>query len=239
MAADDLDGALELQNSTGFGLTAGLESLDPREIRRWLDRVEAGNVYVNRPITGAIVRRQPFGGWKQSSVGPTAKAGGPGYVNALCHWSDTAPDRLGAARTSYAAAWPRLEAGEDPSALRAEINLLRHRPLPSVVLRVEADADPIDVELCLLAASTVGTPVRTSAGDDDLAGALTGTARLRILGTPSTATRRTAHRAGVTVDERRPVADGEIELPRWTHEQALSITAHRYGRPVRRDALGL
>jgi RHH-type proline utilization regulon transcriptional repressor/proline dehydrogenase/delta 1-pyrroline-5-carboxylate dehydrogenase len=239
MAADDLDAALALQNSTGFGLTAGLESLDPSEIRRWLDRVEAGNAYVNRPITGAIVRRQPFGGWKQSSVGPTAKAGGPGYVPALCHWSDTVPDRVAVARTTYPAVWSRLEAGEDPSALRAEINLLRHRPLPSVVLRLEADADPVDVELCLLAASTVGTPVRTSEGDDDLADVLAGSARLRILGTPSDATRRTAHRAGVTVDERRPVADGEIELLRWTHEQALSITAHRYGRPVRRDTLGL
>ena len=185
MAADDLDAAIELQNSTGFGLTAGLESLDPSEIRRWLDRVEAGNVYVNRPITGAIVRRQPFGGWKQSSVGPTAKAGGPGYVPALCHWSDTVPDRLALARTSYPAAWSRVEAGEDPSALRAEINLLRHRPLPSVVLRVEVDADPVDVELCLLAASTVGTAVRVSEGDDDLADDLAGSARLRILGTPS------------------------------------------------------
>ena len=42
--------------------------------------IEAGNLYVNRPITGAIVGRQPFGGWKASSVGPGAKAGGPNYV---------------------------------------------------------------------------------------------------------------------------------------------------------------
>ena len=44
---------------------------------RWLDRVEVGNAYVNRHTTGAIVRRQPFGGWKRSSVGRGAKTGGP------------------------------------------------------------------------------------------------------------------------------------------------------------------
>src|SRR3712207_8560171 len=52
-----------------FGLTAGLHSLDAAEVRQWLDSVEAGNLYVNRGITGAIVRRQPFGGWKRSAVG--------------------------------------------------------------------------------------------------------------------------------------------------------------------------
>ena len=62
-----------------YGLTAGIHSLDPVEVEHWLDRVQAGNLYVNRGITGAIVRRQPFGGWKRSSVGTVAKAGGPNY----------------------------------------------------------------------------------------------------------------------------------------------------------------
>ena len=51
-----------------------------------LDRVEAGNLYVNRGITGAIVQRQPFGGWKRSSVGAGAKAGGPNYLIGLGAW---------------------------------------------------------------------------------------------------------------------------------------------------------
>ncbi len=75
-----LQEALEVQNGTDYGLTAGLHSLDPNEINYWLDRVEAGNVYVNRGITGAIVQRQPFGGWKLSSVGASTKAGGPNYL---------------------------------------------------------------------------------------------------------------------------------------------------------------
>mgnify|MGYP001806563685 CR=1 FL=1 len=80
MRARDLDEALDLQNATAFGLTAGLHSLDTDEVQYWLDHVEAGNLYVNRGITGAIVRRQPFGGWKRSSVGGSTKAGGPSYV---------------------------------------------------------------------------------------------------------------------------------------------------------------
>ncbi|MCU1405317.1 MAG: aldehyde dehydrogenase family protein, partial [Glaciihabitans sp.] len=86
MTAATLDDAIELQNATRFGLTAGLHSLDDVEIERWVDAVDAGNLYVNRGITGAIVRRQPFGGWKRSSVGPGAKAGGPNYLPTLGSW---------------------------------------------------------------------------------------------------------------------------------------------------------
>ena len=87
MRADSLDEALELQNATAFGLTGGLHSLDEEEIERWTEAVEVGNAYVNRHITGAIVRRQSFGGWKASSIGPGAKAGGPNYVAQLGTWS--------------------------------------------------------------------------------------------------------------------------------------------------------
>lgn len=80
MRARDLDEALDLQNGVAYGLTAGLHSLDVDEVEYWLENVEAGNLYVNRGITGAIVRRQPFGGWKRSSVGGSTKAGGPSYV---------------------------------------------------------------------------------------------------------------------------------------------------------------
>jgi RHH-type proline utilization regulon transcriptional repressor/proline dehydrogenase/delta 1-pyrroline-5-carboxylate dehydrogenase len=89
MTAATLDEAIELQNATDYGLTAGLHTLDPAELATWLDRVEAGNLYVNRGITGAIVRRQPFGGWKKSSVGAGAKAGGPNYLVHLGSWRPT------------------------------------------------------------------------------------------------------------------------------------------------------
>jgi len=87
MRTSTLDEAIRLQNAPSFGLTAGIHSLDPAEVTQWLRAVEAGNLYVNRGITGAIVRRQPFGGWKRSSVGGGAKAGGPNYLAALGDWA--------------------------------------------------------------------------------------------------------------------------------------------------------
>ncbi|MGF6822134.1 RHH-type proline utilization regulon transcriptional repressor/proline dehydrogenase/delta 1-pyrroline-5-carboxylate dehydrogenase [Microbacterium sp. ZKA21] len=86
MHAPTLERAIELQNAVAYGLTAGLHTRDPDELALWLDRVEAGNLYVNRGITGAIVQRQPFGGWKRSSVGPGAKAGGPNHLIGLGTW---------------------------------------------------------------------------------------------------------------------------------------------------------
>jgi RHH-type proline utilization regulon transcriptional repressor/proline dehydrogenase/delta 1-pyrroline-5-carboxylate dehydrogenase len=87
MVAESLDEAIALQNAVEYGLTAGIHSLDAAEVARWLDTAQAGNLYVNRGITGAIVRRQPFGGWKRSTVGASAKAGGPNYLLTLGSWN--------------------------------------------------------------------------------------------------------------------------------------------------------
>lgn len=86
MHAHSLAHAIELQNAVAYGLTAGLYTQNPDDLAMWLDRVEAGNLYVNRGITGAIVQRQPFGGWKRSSVGAGTKAGGPNYLIGLGSW---------------------------------------------------------------------------------------------------------------------------------------------------------
>ena len=90
MHVPSLARAIELQNAVAYGLTAGLFTQDPEDLAVWLDRVEAGNLYVNRGITGAIVQRQPFGGWKRSAVGPGAKAGGPNYLVGLGSWRSSA-----------------------------------------------------------------------------------------------------------------------------------------------------
>ena len=86
MTAATLDEAIALQDAVPYGLTAGIHSLDAAEVSHWIDTVQAGNLYVNRGITGAIVRRQPFGGWKRSTVGTSAKAGGPNYLLTLGSW---------------------------------------------------------------------------------------------------------------------------------------------------------
>ena len=79
-AVDSLDEALERANAVPFGLTAGLFADDEHEIATFLDRIEAGVVYVNRSAgatTGAWPGVQPFGGWKRS--GTAGKAGGGPY----------------------------------------------------------------------------------------------------------------------------------------------------------------
>jgi RHH-type proline utilization regulon transcriptional repressor/proline dehydrogenase/delta 1-pyrroline-5-carboxylate dehydrogenase len=76
--ADDLSHAIEIANDTEYGLTAGLFSRSPKNIKRVSQEIEAGNFYINRPCTGAVVSRQAFGGLKNSSIG--FKAGGPNYL---------------------------------------------------------------------------------------------------------------------------------------------------------------
>ena len=90
---NNFEEAIDIQNSSDFGLTGGVHSLDPKEIELWREKVEVGNAYINRGTTGAIVQRQPFGGWKDSCVGPGPKAGGPNYVAAFCDWSDGEPPK--------------------------------------------------------------------------------------------------------------------------------------------------
>ncbi|MDR2454838.1 MAG: bifunctional proline dehydrogenase/L-glutamate gamma-semialdehyde dehydrogenase [Bifidobacteriaceae bacterium] len=90
MRAETLEQAVAWANQVDYGLTSGLHSLDRAEIEYWLEHIHAGNIYVNRTITGAIVRRQPFGGWKRSAVGAGAKAGGPNYLIGLADWAPAA-----------------------------------------------------------------------------------------------------------------------------------------------------
>ncbi|GAA4747717.1 bifunctional proline dehydrogenase/L-glutamate gamma-semialdehyde dehydrogenase [Amnibacterium soli] len=185
MAADDLDEAIAVQNEVSYGLTAGLQSLEPSEIARWIDGVEAGNLYVNRGTTGAIVGRQPFGGWKRSSVGAGTKAGGPNYLVGLGGWvrdgaaapatarlepavarvvaaasslGDEARAFVSAGAASDQAAWQdEFGATRELAGLGVERNLLRYRPVP-VTVSVGEDAEPGAVLRVIAAATRAGAP---------------------------------------------------------------------------------
>jgi RHH-type proline utilization regulon transcriptional repressor/proline dehydrogenase/delta 1-pyrroline-5-carboxylate dehydrogenase len=189
MTARTLHQAIEWQNATDYGLTAGIHSLDAKEVNTWIDSVQAGNLYVNRGTTGAIVQRQPFGGWKRSSVGTTAKAGGPNYLTHLGSWrprplraaespqlSDEVSQLLAAARphvggvehrqltaaaTSDHIAWTR-EYGvlKDVSKLGVERNVFRYVPVP-VVIRFDGSFLPELIRV-LLAATRTGAPITVS-----------------------------------------------------------------------------
>ncbi len=78
MKAANLDEALRIANGTAYALTGGFYSRSPENIRRVKREFRVGNLYINRKITGALVSRQPFGGFKMSGVG--SKAGGPDYL---------------------------------------------------------------------------------------------------------------------------------------------------------------
>jgi RHH-type proline utilization regulon transcriptional repressor/proline dehydrogenase/delta 1-pyrroline-5-carboxylate dehydrogenase len=136
-----LSEAIHLVNATGYGLTSGLESLDEREQAEWREGIRAGNLYINRSTTGAIVLRQPFGGMGKSSFGPGMKAGGPNYVAQLLSFTDRA-----------AAANNRL------------VQQTRLRDLQERLLAVEIDAPPGEVTRVVAAISNYDRWMREEFG---------------------------------------------------------------------------
>jgi len=78
MRAQDIDQAIKIANNTQYALTGGIFSRSPGNIEKARHEFKVGNLYINRKITGALVGRQPFGGFCMSGVG--SKAGGPDYL---------------------------------------------------------------------------------------------------------------------------------------------------------------
>jgi RHH-type proline utilization regulon transcriptional repressor/proline dehydrogenase/delta 1-pyrroline-5-carboxylate dehydrogenase len=249
----DLDEAVAVQNDTDFGLTGGLHSLDRREIDRWIDGVEVGNAYVNRHITGAIAGRQPFGGWKRSSVGSGAKTGGANQVLSLQQVKPAVEHLLPDVVTRSFTRWQHeeFEAVRDPAGLKAEANVVRYRRLPGwVILRAGRSVPDRDLSAALLAASLAGVEVELSSDrtrpalgraavvEDEAALAArlpaSGAMRLRVLGPVGDDLLGAAVTAGLEVDDHPAVPNGRVELLRWHREQAVTITMHRYGNPIDR-----
>lgn len=253
MHAANLDEAIEWQNSTGFGLTGGIHSLDGAEIDHWIDNVEVGNAYVNRGITGAIVQRQSFGGWKQSVIGAGAKAGGPNYVAQLGTWADGGHDHAEVELTRKVAnlladaaahlspedhAWLRSAAEldelawreefgreHDLSGLRSEANIFRYRPLPEPLsVHMGAGARERDLWRLRLAGLRAGVGVEVLEGTDLAPGS-----RVRALGEVDPPLYAAAAATGSVVLDQPVLADGRRELLPFLLEQAVSVTLHRFG----------
>jgi RHH-type proline utilization regulon transcriptional repressor/proline dehydrogenase/delta 1-pyrroline-5-carboxylate dehydrogenase len=96
-----LDALIDDINAAGYGLTFGLHTRIDETIARVTERIEAGNIYVNRNIIGATVGVQPFGGSRLSGTGP--KAGGPLYLSRLA--AEPAPGALDGVDGAAAAHW--------------------------------------------------------------------------------------------------------------------------------------
>lgn len=243
MPARDLTEAIRLQNSSPYGLTGGIHSLDPSEVDNWLGNVEVGNAYVNRAITGAIVQRQPFGGWKGSSVGPGAKAGGPNYVKQLGSWHDDGNVRdeqwLSSAAASDERWWnDEFAIEQDPTGLFCEANRFGYRPLQRVGIRVGADAPQVEVDRVLAAADRCGVPVvlsRASEETEEEFGSRLASLeveRVRVVGHLGETLRVAAGRARVHLADEPVTRSGRIELLHYLREQSVSQTLHRFGNLV-------
>jgi RHH-type proline utilization regulon transcriptional repressor/proline dehydrogenase/delta 1-pyrroline-5-carboxylate dehydrogenase len=241
MVAPDFATAIKWQNRTDYGLTAGLQSLDEAECERWMDQIQAGNLYVNRGTTGAIVNRQPFGGWRGSSVGPNAKAGGHHYVNALRRWT---PVTDATSSIELALEWWRSTGSQaiDRSGLAVEKNVQRYRHhAKPICVRVDAAFDESQRSLIDAVVRAAGVTVTYSSleplatapeaiieSPSELVARAEGLDRVRWLSKETAPTVALLER-GVSVDARSLAQRGDVEMARWLLEQSVSITHHRYG----------
>lgn len=199
--ADSFDHALQLMNQTSYGLTAGLHSLDEREQQAWIHHIDAGNCYINRTITGAIVERQPFGGCKDSSFGKGAKAGGPNYLvqlmqaeqielpkekaalNAQVKMLDQAVEQSAlinnqqeiwkASIGNYAFYWNKIFSQSlDPSLVLGQDNLQCYEPHPHIILRGQQGDSLFDLLRVIAAALTCEAKLEVSVEETAMANQL-------------------------------------------------------------------
>jgi RHH-type proline utilization regulon transcriptional repressor/proline dehydrogenase/delta 1-pyrroline-5-carboxylate dehydrogenase len=241
MRAPDFATALAWQNLVPYGLTAGLHSLQQSECEYWIDHVEAGNLYVNRGVTGAVVSRQPFGGWKRSSVGPTAKAGGRNYVNCLRHWPEL---RDASDAVAELTAWWETTGSRarDEAGLSVEVNIQRFRhTLAPIVVRIDSSFDARHAEFVANVVAITGATISFSANSDvasmacvtretveELVGRSATIGRVRWFSSEPAPVLELLHH-GVSTDRRRLAQSGAVEGPRWLLEQSVAVTRHRYG----------
>lgn len=191
MRAEDLDHAIELVNATGYGLTSGIESLDKREQDYWKDKLLAGNLYINRGTTGAIVIRQPFGGMRKSAIGSGKKAGGFNYVSQFMNitynetnlyescssrfidhmrimltrdtvFNDECESAL--RHICHFNHWYEVEflKEHDYAHIRGQSNIIRYLPVESVLLRLEERDSLDEILTTVMAIKMVGAKLHIS-----------------------------------------------------------------------------
>ncbi|APW64740.1 aldehyde dehydrogenase [Poseidonibacter parvus] len=195
--ASDLEHAVKIVNATGYGLTSGIESLDEREIEYWKENLEAGNLYINRGTTGAIVLRQPFGGMGKSAIGAGRKAGFYNYVTQFVDIKETQNPKslkvynteltkfidncvsthnnqedfkkLSIALQSYYSNFEtEFSQEKDYAKVRGEDNHFRYLPLDNVLIRVSSEDTLFESISRILAAKVSGVRFKVSIEDNKL-----------------------------------------------------------------------
>ena len=241
MVSPDLQTSVIWQNATDYGLTAGIQSLDAAECEYWIENVEAGNLYVNRGVTGAVVNRQPFGGWKKSSVGATAKAGGANYVATLRNWNQM---KHFLPMKEAANKWLKSVGGLaiDHTSLNVEQNLQRYRQYKQgFLIRIESGTSKDELDFLSWLKNDLGVITRLSSDTliprlpnlvvesvEEFAQHAKEFDRVRWLSAEIPPVYELM-KNGISCDRRPITLRGDIEIVRWFLEQSVSITQHRYG----------
>jgi RHH-type proline utilization regulon transcriptional repressor/proline dehydrogenase/delta 1-pyrroline-5-carboxylate dehydrogenase len=195
--ANDLAHAVKIVNDTGYGLTSGIESLDEREVNYWKENLKAGNLYINRGTTGAIVLRQPFGGMGKSAIGAGRKVGIFNYITqfvdftekstpkvskkyeneltkfiANCKITHTNKDdfeKLEHALQSYLENYENeFSIAKDYCEVRGEDNHFRYLPLKNVLIRISNNDSIFESVSRILAARVSGVKFRVSINNNEL-----------------------------------------------------------------------
>lgn len=247
---ENLQQGIELVNSLDYGLTSGLQSLDEEEQRLWKNSIMAGNLYINRGITGAIVNRQPFGGMKLSAFGGGVKAGGPNYCACFVKISDK-PGSTTDYKQSYPKAYEQEFAhARDINNLYGEQNVFRYLPLRNMVLRLFPGDTNEDAQMIAFAAKICHTPLTISfePGDDrttalaslgcslkkeslqEFLKSMSEYERIRTCGVDIPMEMyEEAARTDKYIATAKPVKNGRVELIHYIKEQSISFEYHRYG----------
>ena len=241
MVSPDLQTSVIWHNATDYGLTAGIQSLDAAECEYWIENVEAGNLYVNRGVTGAVVNRQPFGGWKKSSVGATAKAGGANYVATLRNWNQM---KHFLPMKEAANKWLKSVGGLaiDHTSLNVEQNLQRYRQYKQgFLIRIESGTSKDELDFLSWLKNDLGVITRLSSDSliprlpnlvvesvEEFAQHAKEFDRVRWLSAEIPPVYELM-KNGISCDRRPITLRGDIEIVRWFLEQSVSITQHRYG----------
>jgi RHH-type proline utilization regulon transcriptional repressor/proline dehydrogenase/delta 1-pyrroline-5-carboxylate dehydrogenase len=258
VCVENLLDAIRIANSSEYGLTAGLQSLDETEQQLWKDSIEAGNLYINRGITGAIVSRQPFGGMKRSALGAGIKAGGPNYAVSFMNAEEmqSPENRLEVAEASYQQAWENeFSIERDIHQIHGESNIFRYRPVKKMAVRIQESDNLTDILLVIKALEITGVNAEISCDKGSLfykmlkekaakrkvvseemlnfVQRMDQFERVRTLGgeLPDELYAKAAQ-AGVYCANQKPLTEGMLELIHYVREQSVTYEYHRYGNIV-------
>ena len=247
---ENLQEGIDLVNGLDYGLTSGLQSLDETEQKLWKNSIMAGNLYINRGITGAIVNRQPFGGMKLSAFGGGIKAGGPNYCTCFVTITDKAGSKTDYTKSYEEAYNSEFSKARDVNNLYGEQNLFRYLPVKNMALRL-FQYDNLEyakmiakaAKLCKVALTISMDPEDNRSKElsglgaelkkeslEDFIKSMKKYERIRTCSADlpkemyEEAARNDKYIATAT-----PVKNGRVELIHYIKEQSISFEYHRYG----------